>query len=206
MSRSTRFIPRAVVLAAALAASAAAPAATWYVAGTFDAANCGTPLAPQLAKAYPNGSRFSGEFDFDAAAQALYMYDGRYDFVTQASSGGATRITTRKYTLTTTSSRMITEYGLQGSLPYERITLNGNTTAQGAHHPVYGDPAVDLAVLHHLGGYDWFVPGLQPSSPPDLSTTDTPSCLDIYYYDSMHGQWYHRLGNVTYLSTVAPSL
>lgn len=201
---------RAGPVAAALAAlamtlaagSAHAASKTWYVGGNFDAANCGTPLQGRLEAAYPSGSSFKGHFTFDDSATGILITDGRYDFVTQAEQGGGVELKTRKYTLTSTSSRMITSVSSDGAgNVYEQLTLNANTYTTGADSKKYGSAALDLIALGEKGpGYPWFAYGAMPTSPPSLASADNgPTCVDIFYFDPSTSQYFHRFGNVTVL-------
>ena len=202
-----RAIGTAVTVTAALALALAAGSAhaalkTWYVGGTFDDANCGTPLQPKLATAYPSGTSFKGHFTFDDGATAILITDGRYDFVTQTEQGGGVELTTKKYTLTSTSSRMITTVSVDGAgNTYEQLTLNANTYTTGADSKKYGSAALDLVAMGEKGtGYPWFAYGTIPAAPPTLASANYgQSCLDIFYFDPSTSQYFHRFGNVTVL-------
>jgi len=184
------------------ATPAGAALRTWYVAGNFDDANCGTPLEPRLASAYPSGTSFKGHFTFDDASSPLPVADGRTDFVTQPEQGGGVTLVTKKTTLSSTSSRMITQLSSDGAGNlYEQLTLNANTYTRGAELAKYGDAALDLvSLVEKATASPWFAYGMMPAAPPSLASANFgPSCVDIFYFDVKAQQYHHRFGNVTLL-------
>ncbi len=208
MNHSPRRTHASVIAASAalaltlVAGSAHAGLKTWYVGGNFDDANCGTPLQPKLAAAYPSGTSFKGHFTFDDGATGILITDGRYDFLTSSEQGGSVQLITKKYTLNSSSSRLITTVSTDGAgNVYEQLTLNANTYTTGADSKKYGSAALDLVTMGEKGaGYPWFAYGSIPASPPTLASANYgQSCVDIFYFDSTTSEYFHRFGNVTVL-------
>jgi hypothetical protein len=193
---------RASAITAACLALAMGPAhaalKTWYVAGTFDDANCGTPLERALAEAYPSGTDFKGRFTFDDAAAPIAISDGRYDFATQPEQGGGVQLVTKKTTLTSDSSRVITQLSSDraGNVT-EELRFNANTYTTGAELRRYGSAALDLVSMTATG-VSWFTAGSLPAAPPALRSANAgQACLDIFYFDPKRQRYHHRFGNVT---------
>jgi hypothetical protein len=208
--------PLRTALLAAAAISASVPAAavqvTWYVTGHMAAALPGTP-ADLLALA-PVGAVFTASFSFDSAmaSHPIYQFDGRTDFVTSSALGATALDVNGNHFSSSGSSRIIEQATFNG----ESVDLNGGTVA-GPSPAGYAYTGLDVLQIGHSGfgtdsnavKYPWFSPFgaggtfimISSAVPPDLSLSDYPATLDLFFGDATGGTD-HRQGLIEAISTV----
>ncbi|WP_422016329.1 PEP-CTERM sorting domain-containing protein [Roseateles sp.] len=201
------------LLALALSAPASATVVTWYVQGHMNALLAGTPA--DLGSLAPVGAIFQASFTFDTAiaSNPISIISGaRTDYVSNASQG-STSLDVAGNHFAGTGSRIIEYADFNG----EQLTLNGGTVA-GPVPSAYDWGALDVLTVGHSGlgsaaqsdKYPWFSPFGGPSgqfqmisaaAPPDLSRSDAPATLDLFFYSSVTGEYYHRIGTIEAIQT-----
>ena len=196
--------------ATALTTASHAAQVTWYVTGHMKAALPGTP--GDLMALAPEGAVFAASFSFDSASGPIYFNSGRTDFVTNNALGATSLGVNGNAFGSSASSRIIEQADFNG----ESFTLNGGAVT-GPTPAGYDFAALDVLTLSHTGPggaaqsdkYPWFSPFgpggtflmISTAAPPDLSKSDQPALLDLFFYSSGTGQYYHRQGTVEAIAT-----
>jgi hypothetical protein len=209
----TSFLAAAALAAlGTLTASAQAVQVTWYVTGHMQAALPGTPA--DLLALLPEGAAFNASFSFDSASASnpLYFTSSRTDFVTSSALAQTTLDIGDLHFESNGSSRIIEQADFNG----ESVTLNGGATT-GPVPSNYSFGALDVLNFGHSGlgsasqadKYPWFSPFgpggtfimINPFALPDLSKSDAPASMDMFFYDpDNYPNYFHRIGTVEGLS------
>lgn len=206
----------AVALAAAAALCSSMPAAaaqvTWYVTGHMQPALAGTPA--DLMALAPAGAAFSASFSFDAdsASHPIYFTSSRTDFVTNSALGASALDVSGNHFASSASSRIIEQADFNG----ESVTLNGGAVS-GPVPGHYQFGALDVLTVSHSGPgsapqsekYPWFSPFgpsgtflmISAAQPVDITLSDRPATMDLFFYEPTLSAYYHRIGTVEAIST-----
>lgn len=196
------------LMALALSAPASATTVTWYVQGHMNALLAGTPA--DLGALAPVGSVFQASFTFDTAISTspIAIISGvRTDYVSNATQG-STSLDVAGHHFAGSGSRIIEYADFNG----EQLTLNGGAVA-GPTPSGYDWAALDVLNVGHSGlgsaaqadKYPWFSPFGGPqgqfkmissTTPPDLSKSDAPATMDLFFYSTATGDYYHRIGTI----------
>ena len=191
---------------------AAAVQVTWYVTGHMNAALAGTPA--DLVALAPVGVAFNASFSFDTASASnpRYFTSTRTDFVTSNALGATALDVNGLHFSSSGSSTIIEEADFNGS----SVTLNGGAVT-GPSPSGYSLAALNVLHIGHFGlgsdpqslKYPWFSPFgpngtfimLNTSAPPDLSRSDNPATMDLFFYSQTTSSYYHRIGTIEAIAT-----
>jgi hypothetical protein len=185
----------------------------------MQAALPGTPA--DLLALLPVGAAFNASFSFDTASAShpIYFTSERTDFVTSSTLGQTSLDLAGTHFASTGSSRIIEQADFNG----QSVTLNGGATT-GPVPSNYNFGAIDVLRFGHSGSgsaslaskYPWFSPFgsggtflmLNSAVLPDLSRSDVPATMDMFFYDpNNYPNYFHRTGTVEAMSlTPFPAL
>lgn len=205
MKNSRRFLKSSVLLAWMCCASLAqASVQTWYVQGHLDPGNLGAGYDSRLD---PLGSDTAlvGSLSFNTNAPLLEMIPGsRWDLISSAAQGGAVSLQIGSYVFGNGSHILSEDISIYPSQLGERPTLNANGPLQGPSFGGLQTPGLDLLRIQRVdpvNPFAWFNPGSKPMLMPDLSLSSTAPSFDLFFLDPASGNYAHRLGLVTAIST-----
>jgi len=177
---------------------------TWYLQGSFTATDASTPA--DIAALVPGGALFQASFSFDSAiVNNPILFNSAEYYYTDHSALGQTSLDVNGQHYASSGNSNIIEYADYNG---EQLTLNGGAVT-GPVPSAYTWAALDVLQLGHSGlgtadpstKYPWFSPFggakgafqmISATAPPDLSLSDHPATLDLFFFDASTSTYYHR--------------